>query len=195
VKPGLVVEALTHRLAACPPEFLAEPRVGRGRGTVHVAAVVNDLLQDLGGGERLNPEEERGLENAKPAGRNRLRLVLVGCWLSHDPWIRDAGGYGRLVRRWLVHGLDPLAPLAAADAFVADPDRREEMARLLLQALEVLPAGETPAQAADRLRTLSTVERAGVVRETRVQQERARELKRRMEEQRAQQAAARYSSE
>jgi len=44
---GPPLEQLTHRLAECPPDFLEEPRVGNS-GTVHVVAVVNDLLVSLG---------------------------------------------------------------------------------------------------------------------------------------------------
>ena len=45
---GPRVERLTRRLAECPPDFLAEPRVG-GKGEVHTDAVVHDLILDLGG--------------------------------------------------------------------------------------------------------------------------------------------------
>ena len=45
---GPPLEALTRRLAECPAEFPAEPVIG-GKGTVHVAAVVSDLVCDLGG--------------------------------------------------------------------------------------------------------------------------------------------------
>mgnify|MGYP000981139239 CR=1 FL=1 len=46
-REGPKLEALTHRLAETPADFLAEPRVGK-TGTVNVAAVVHDLLALLG---------------------------------------------------------------------------------------------------------------------------------------------------
>jgi hypothetical protein len=105
------------------------------------------------------------------------------------------GGLGLAVRRWLLEGLPPLAAVVASELFVSDGDRREELARALLDALGLLPAGETQAQSADRLRALSSVERARVIEATRAQQQRARELREQMVSERARQAAARYSSE
>ena len=43
---GPPLEALTRRLAECPADFTAEPRVGAA-GQVQVAAVVGDLIESL----------------------------------------------------------------------------------------------------------------------------------------------------
>ena len=53
-REGPPLETLTRRLAECPPEFLALPRVGE-TGAIHVDAVVSDLLRELGGAG-LSPE-------------------------------------------------------------------------------------------------------------------------------------------
>jgi hypothetical protein len=91
--------------------------------------------------------------------------------------------------------LPQVADLAQAPAFVTDPDRREELVRLALHAIDRHPAGETGAQAADRLTTLSTVERARVVAAARVAEARAREVREAMAKQAAEEAAAQYSRE
>ena len=52
-----------------------------------------------------------------------------------------------------------LASLTPAARYASDPDRREELCRLVLDRLGLRPAGETEAQAADRLSSLSGVER------------------------------------
>jgi hypothetical protein len=195
VNEGPRVEALTRRLAECPPELLAEPRCeGRPEG-IHVAAVVSDLLEELGAPAPLDDGAAARWERAGAKERNLLRLTLVACWLSHDPWLRDAGRFAPAVEAWLAGGLAPLATLVSAEQFVADPDRREELCRLLLAALGVPPAGETAVQAADRLTELGSVERARVIRDTRAQQERGRKLREAMEAERARQAAARYAPE
>lgn len=191
---GPILEALTRRLGECPPEFLGEPRM-RGKPGIAVAAVVADLLEDLGAPRGLSQEEAARWECSRPQDRNYLRLVLVGCWLCHDAWLRARDGASGAVKRWLSTGLRPLAGQVTADLFVTDPDRREELARLLLEALELTPEGETAEAAADRLRSLNSVERARIVRETREQQERARRLREQMEAEQARQAAARYSPE
>lgn len=189
------IERLTRRLAECPQELLAEPRLrGRPAG-IHVAAVVSDLLEDLGAPAPLDAAAAARWEQAGPQERNLLRLVLVACWLCHDGWLFEARTLAGPVRTWLERGLPPLAALVAADLFVTDADRREELARLLLAALGALPEGETAAQAADRLTALSSEERTRVIRETRAQQERARKLRAQLEAERAREAAARYTSE
>ena len=77
---GPSLEVLTRRLAECPPEFLALPRVGE-TGAVHVDAVVSDLLRDLGG-EGLSPEAARVFRSRnRKADRARLSLALLAGWL------------------------------------------------------------------------------------------------------------------
>lgn len=191
------IDALTRRLSECPQDFLAEPMSkGKPEGT-NVAAVVADLLEDLGTplGEGVTAGEVAGWNATGVADRNWLRLVLVTCWLCHDGWLREEARHAVKVKGFLQRGLRPLAGLVAADLFVTDPDRREELARALLAALGLRPAGENEAQASDRLRSLSSVERAKVVAETKAQAERARKLREKMEAEAARQAAARYSSE
>jgi hypothetical protein len=191
----LPIDALTRRLAECPEDFLAEPRLrGKERG-VRVAAVVSDLLEDLGSPERLSDAEAQLWESAGPQERNLLRLTLVAAWLCGEARLREGGGRAPMLRRWLESGLRGMAEVVAAELFVTDPDRREELARSLCAALGCLPEGETAEQASDRLKALSSVERAKVIRETRAREERARRLREKMEAERAREAAARFSSE
>ena len=198
-RSGPAVEQLTRRLAECPEEFLLEPRLaGSTDGHIEVAAVVADLLVALGSPEpeaKLSPQAVKVWTGTSPGDRNLLSLTLVAAWLCHDRTLRELGGLGPAVRRWLLEGLPPLAAVVAPELFVSDGDRREELARALLDALGLLPAGETQAQSTDRLRALSSVERARVIEATRAQQQRARELREQMASERARQAAARYSSE
>lgn len=197
---GPPLETLTRRLADCPPEFLAEPRTG-ARGVVNVAAVVSDLLVALGGAPLTKEQAEPFQRSSSQALRSRLRLILITCWLLDDPWFRAQGGQRELggsdSSRPLdsVQGMEPEASLAertlallrdrldavarvvSAEKFVSDPDRREELARLALDALALRPAGESDAQAADRLTTLSSTERHTVVQAARAAEERARAVR------------------
>ena len=103
--------------------------------------------------------------------------------------IRKAGG------AWLGTGLDALAGLVAADLFVTDADRREELARLCLAALDLVPEGETGTQAADRLHALGSVQRNRVIQEMKEKERRAREVRKKMQEKRAREAAAKANRE
>ena len=162
-REGPPLEALTRRLAECPADFLALPRVGE-TGVIHVDAVVADLLRDLGG-PGLSSEAARQFRSRnRKADRARLSLALLACWLLHDPWFTQRPEFAEPALQLLAGGLTELAATTAAASFVGDPDRREELARVCLRELGLRPAGESIAQAQDRLATLNAAERQRVVR-------------------------------
>lgn len=184
---GPLLETLTRRLAECPAEFLAEPRIGK-TGVVHVDAVVSDLVRDLGG-EPLTADQAAALQSKDSRrDRNRLRLVLVACWLFHDPWFCEQKQFAAQSCQFLSEGLRELAGLVQTTLFVSDPDRREELARLCLSSLGLRPKGESIAQAQDRLTTLSTAERQRVIRAARRAEERARQIREAMAREAAREA-------
>jgi len=181
---GPPLQSLTHRLAECPPEFLEEP------GKVDVAAVISDLSGLLGGamltGEQLAP--------FRTNSKSSLRVALIASWLLADDWFRAQNVAGPAIQ-FLAGGLADIAAIVDAPRFVADPDRREELARLCLDVLGFVPEGESEAKAADRLNTLSSVERSRVIHETRVAQERVRQIREAMKKKAAEEAAAMYGRE
>ena len=137
-REGPLLETLTRRLAGCPAEFLALPRVGE-TGNIHVDAVVADLLRDLGG-EGLPAAATRHFQSRnRKADRARLSLALLACWLLHDEWFVGRPGFADPALRLLSQGLSELAATTAIGNFVADPDRREELARLCLRELGLRP--------------------------------------------------------
>lgn len=188
---GPPIESLLHRLAETPQAFLAEPVLERG-GEVHVDAVVFDVVSDLG--HTLDSPSLEPLRVHDPTARNWLRLVLIGAWLAHDPAFRGAG-LGPKVARWLTEALHDLARLVEAELYVTDAERREELARLLLAAVELTPQGESPKQAADRLATVDSIERTRVLEAMREKRERAEQLRRELAAKKAREAAARFSRE
>lgn len=187
---GPTLQVLTHRLAECPAEFLAEPRIGK-TGVVHVDAVVADLLRDLG---MASIARDR-LEMFKTDQRNWLQVVLVASWLFHDEWFAQDKQYADLVYTCLVDGLKDIAGVVQAPHFVADPDRREELVRTCLSGLGLRPAGESVAQAEDRLETLSSIDRQRVINAARVAEQRAQAIREAMTRQAAEEAAAKYTRE
>jgi hypothetical protein len=190
---GPPLEGLLRRLLETPADFLAEPRIGSA-GDVDVAAVVWDVCRDLGG----EPPPARRLAAFHPSGfgakkkRNQLRLALVGCWLLADPWFRRQATSCVDVLRFLEEttaGLDTYLPI---DRLLNDPDRREEFTRRLLAELDLRPAGESIAQAADRLQTLDSAERQRVLRDAAAAERRAQQIREAMARAAAQDAASRY---
>jgi hypothetical protein len=195
---GPPLEQLLRRLAECPPDFL--PAAGAaGAEAAHVPAVVGDLMRDLGGG-RPDPRLLAGFRKLQPGAadakvRNQARLVLVACWLLHDPWLLQQRRFAAAAHAFLERGLTALAALVQAERFVDDPDRREELSRAALAALDLRPQGESEPQARDRRTTLDSVERHAVLQKTRAAEERARQVREAMAAKAAQEAAASYGRE
>jgi hypothetical protein len=191
---GPALAALTRRLAECPPDFLAEPHIAQ-LGVVHVDAVVADLLRALGGPALDAAASAPFRSNDVQRDRNRLALVLLACWLLTDSAFRQ-GDRGRQALTFLTGpALGDLAPLVPAHRCVEEDDRREELVRLCLQALDMRPAGETEAQAQDRLMTVSSAERRRVVAAARAAEARAAAIREAMRRQAAAAGPARHSRE
>jgi hypothetical protein len=194
-KQGPPLERLTRRLAECPPDFLAEPRLG-GTGRVHADAVGADLLRLLGGPAPSAAEAAALMLGPDgPARRNRVRVKLLACRLLSDDWFASSGRFAPAARAFLASGLDATADLVDAALFASDAERREELARLALAALGLRPAGETRAQAEDLLAAVSSVERARVVAAAKAAQARLLEVRRAMKKKAAEEAAAKVSRE
>lgn len=192
-KPGPSLESLTRRLSETPPDFLGEPAIA-GRGTVAVAALVNDLL--LLHGQRAELAALEAFEGiSAQADRNRLALVMIAVWLLAEEWFRSA----RLQPAGLLRVLsDPIADLAAVTAahkFVDDADRREELARVVLAYLDFRPLGEAPAQSTDRLAAISGTERRKLIAASQAAESRARVIRDALARKAAEESADKWTRE
>lgn len=192
---GPPIEALTRRLIDAPRDILAEP-LGAPGGRVEVAAVVSDLVRLHGGSgfDTVGAAPFRVPPAADTASFNWLRCVLIASWVLADPSL-VAVGRPDAVATFLASGLQELAATVSSATLVSDPDRREELARRCVQALGLLPHGETEAQAVDRLNTLDSAERARVLAATLEAERRAAEVRQAMHAQAAAEAAAKASRE
>lgn len=192
VTPGPPLERLTRRLAETPGEFLAEPRIG-AIGGVATAALVGDLLRGIGitgDGPALAPFEAN-----RSTDRNRLMLVAVSVWLLADDWVAAAAPSRKALLGLLGGTLGELAAAAHAHAFVEDSERREELARTVLAAFGLLPAGEDERQAADRLSAVSTTERQRLIHASREAELRARLVREALVRKAAEESADKYTRE
>jgi hypothetical protein len=192
-RTGPTIETLTRRLVDTPPDFLDEPRIG-STGRVVVAALVNDLMQRYG--KRLQQRELSRFDTATLGpDRNRLALVMIAVWLLADRWFLDAKPSLEAITRVLDETITELAATTAAHKFVSDPDRREELARVVLARLDYVPEGETLAQATDRLSSLSTTERRRLLEASRAAQQRAREIREALAKKAAEESADKMTRE
>ncbi len=182
-----------RRLTETPVDFLAEPRIGK-HGVVRVDAVVADLVRGLGG--RPLPDELTAFAGTDPSrDRNRLSATLLVVWLLADEWFRARETPPQAVLAALDSVPADLAAGAAARAFVTDPDRREELVRVVLGRLDLRPAGETAAQAQDRLTSISAAERARFIAAARAAEERASAIRAALARKAAEESADKYTRE
>ena len=192
-RPGPQLEHLTHRLAETPPDFLDEPKIGNA-GAVFVPALVNDLLYRLGGRAPAEALEQFRGRDAK-ADRNRLSLSMITVWLLADEWFASERFAQADVLRVLDEMAGELATATPARKFVEDPDRREELARVALSRLGLRPAGETVAQATDRLSALSGTERRRLLEASRAAEARARAIREALIKKQAEESADKWTRE
>ena len=192
-REGPPLELLVRRLTETPEDFLAEPKVG-ALGVIEVRAVVGDLLRQCG--HVPNPAALQGFAGLDARrDRNRLAVTLIVAWFLAEEWFQRARFSAEDLVRVLHDDAAEIAPLVAAKKFVSDPDRREELARLILARLGCRPAGESAAQAQDRLTTLSSVERARVLKVSQAAAKRAREIREALARKAAEESADKWTRE
>nr|WP_235584358.1 hypothetical protein [Massilia sp. MS-15] len=189
---------MLRRLRETPAEFLAEPRIGSytGAAGVVVPALVHDLMRMHG--HAPSPRWLAALGGIDPrARRNRLALAMITCWLLADPWF---------LARPLPLPLDALcavfdsatpllAQATAAHRFAADAADGEELVRVVLARLGYRPAGETAAQAEDRLAAVSGAARRRLLEASRAAEKRARAVREALARKAAQEAADKWTRE
>lgn len=186
---GPAVAELTARISALPREFL--------RRGVDIAALCGDVLApDL-------PELPALLattlgEIQQHGGRDAAAGAAVGLWLYASETLLGPLGIP-LAQAWAPR---VLVTLALRQAGVVRPydwvivaERREETARAVLLFGGQRPAGETADLARTRWIAVDSVRRDEALRATLADYEHRREVMRRLAEQRAREAAARYTNE
>lgn len=190
---GPPLESVLRRIAETPADFLAEPRIGTS-GVVVVGAVVFDLAETLG----LTLTETEiaafaGSDRKRDGGR--LSTVLLLCWTLNDGWLQQKKPERHSFLELLTDTAAQLTGNATAAKYINDPDRREELARLVLGAFGLRPAGETRAQAQDRLSSISSVERNRVLKASRAAEERARAIRAALAKKAAEESADKWTRE
>ena len=190
---GPALESLTRRIAETPGEFLLAPRIGSA-GDVHVPAIVYDTMKSYG---VLVPAPELAAFAGRDpkTDRGRLSITMLICWILADEGLHGAPVDVTQLLTVLREDATELAVYTTAAKIVQDPDRREELARLTLGHLGLRPAGETLAQAQDRLVTLSSAERARVLKASRQAEERAREIRAALARKAAEESADKWTRE
>ncbi len=182
-------------MAEMPAAFRTEPE-GFPGGRVRLRAVVSDLFETLCS-ESPSAELLAALEPVLrgKAERNRLRWTLAGAHFLWHPAFRSAPPARAGLERFLAQDLPAMAGVVAFEQIDLDEERREELVRRALRALDLRLPGETANEAEDRLGQVDSVERRRVLLEAVERERRAREVREAMARKAAQEAAAKVSRE
>ena len=190
---GPPLEHLLHRITATPPDFMAEPRIGN-KGDVHVVAVVRDLLMSKG--HAVDVAKLSALAGRDPKlDRNRLSIALLIGWLLADEVMVIDTAHLAPVLTLLNEDARQLASYTNALKLFDDADRREEFARLTLSRLDMRPAGESIAQAQDRFASISSLERARILKASQEAELRARAIREQLAKKAAEESANKWTRE
>lgn len=189
---GPTLEHLLRRLAETPADFLSEPRTHPGSGLVHVPVVVADLLAFHGC--KLTDFRSFTPDDSAPSVR-RAGVALLLCWLLADAELIALEIPAHPLITLLTDGSSELASQNGAAKYRNDSERREELVRFTLARLDLRPAGESVAQAQDRLTALSSIERNRVLAASRAAEERSRAIREALARKAAQESADKYTRE
>ena len=129
------------------------------------------------------------------ADRNRLALAMIVCWLLADEWFTAQGLAQQDLLQLLGEAARELAAATPAHQFTQDPERREELARIVLARLGFRPRDESVAQATDRLSAISGTERRRLLEASRLAEQRAREIREALAKKAAEESADKWSRE
>lgn len=195
-REGPALEAMMDRLARVHTDFLksysSSPDDVSG---VYLPAIINDMLVETGDCP-LQPEESARAAKFR-TGKNLQQLAAMLCHIYHDPWFINNRIEDGLIRSLIFSKkLATLGETAESpEQFINDPDRREELCRIALDAAGFFPAGENEKTSAERLAGLDSVERKNILDKTRDAQKRAREIREAMLRSEAEEAASKMSRE
>jgi hypothetical protein len=204
--PGPPIEALIDRLISIPEDLITGTSGINNSGTeISLPALVNDLLID-NGGIPLNDVETVKLLSEKKSGKavsktrqksNYPALAAILCYIYEDRFFTEKKNSAESIKKFLLSdGLHELSnAVESAEEFINDPDRREEICRRALDALNYYPQGENEKNSADRLLTLDSVERKKILIKTIEAQKRAKDIHDAMMQKEAEEAASKMSRE
>lgn len=177
IGPGL--HPLLQRVRSIPPEVFSSE--------ADLSAVIADFYRDTGMYQTFDANTVHNLTEA------RKQFFVFAIWLYLDP-LFEPYPLGSCCQFFESDGLK-YADVLDCTQIQNDSLRAEEFVRLCLKAVGLRPAGETEAQASDRLQTLDSVEAVALEKRLAVERERAKAVREQMQQAAAKAAAAKVSRE
>jgi hypothetical protein len=188
------IYSLLYHLKSCPEYFLQFWALKRG-DVPHTDILLKDMYRRLYGDFSVADESLPSVTDFWRCDQNQFLSIQVACWFFHYPLFTNRPNLLTAIHEFLKEDLVEVSRFVKARDWVEDDDRAEEFIRLALKRCEIIPAGETETEAADKLEALDTLQRQEVLRESHDAYERMREIRRQMAEKKAREAANVYGRE
>jgi len=118
--------------------------------------IIGDVLENYG----FDRETERWVKRYNindSAGSNHARIGLLVAWLLTHEWFETHKEQMSGMMGLFLSGFSKLSALVDAKEIITEEERSEELVRLCLTKLEILPAGEDLNSAQLRLNSINTV--------------------------------------
>ncbi|WP_207534808.1 hypothetical protein [Desertivirga arenae] len=184
---------LLSHLKGCPEVFLEQPV--ENPVSINTHALVADCFRMVSGDFLLDNNAIPSTKELNDLDGNIIPAIRIGCWLFSHSIFEGKPELLPAIRLFMFQKLPVLAPLVEKMQWLEDEDRTEEFVRLALRCCEILTDRETQIQAEDRLDALDTIKRQKVLKESSGAFERMMEIRRKMAEQKAREAANVYGRE
>lgn len=186
-----VFELVTH-LRTCPDAFLKPSNLTHKDGLDSVALICDTYR--VVGHNYLRKEFNLPI-NLTRIDDNHWRAIHISTWLlSHKSFSSTHKLEDKLNLFWF-KDLSRASEYVNFMQWINDEERAEEMVRLLLNRCDIIPTGEEPDEADDKLASLSSAERHKVLTQSYEAHERIMKIKREMAEKKAREAANTYGRE
>lgn len=187
------IYTLLYHLKGCPSEFLASMLVPTD--TSHPNALLLDVYRKVYGDFTVATSELPSTNNSRALDENQAMSIQIGCWFFHHDFFASQPDLLPKIHAFLFEHLREVCGFVKFPLWVEDEDRSEEFVRIALDCLDMVPAGETFDEASDKLDALSTLKRHGVLKQTNQSLARIKEIRRKMAEEKAREAANVYGRE
>jgi len=188
-----VYELIAH-LRKCPPDFLQASNLKKSDG-LHTEALVADIYRKITGEYAAIQFDITSSQTFKNCSSEHLISIQIACWLLSQETFRGEMDLLLKVNTFLSEELAVLSKYVKHQKWLEDEDRAEEMVRLALKTCGIAIAGESVEESADRLESLSTIKRLGVLEKSKKAYERMLAIRKKMAEKKAREAANPYGRE
>lgn len=140
------------------------------------------------------PEAAVGVLAYRPTTLQESQLLRICLWLlTHRCFYQNPHWPAGLLK--IIAAVKELAPQVSPALFLKDPERREEIIRLVMAAMNLRVEGETEGASQERRESLDSLARARILQESRAAQQRAQAIREALARKEAKEAASKYTRE